>query len=124
LDHDRPTTLPRVGYFTPVYSGPEAQQALGRAVRRGTLSDTEQYLVYMAGTIEEQVAAAMDTKLACIAEMTGNFFNLLELDTAKVHLGSTFRTKDQVLADSELDTAQFQAVDDDDEPKAEDPTDE
>jgi hypothetical protein len=124
LDHDRPTTLPRVGYFTPVYSGPEAQQALGRAVRRGTLSDTEQYLVYMAGTIEEQVAAAMDTKLACIAEMTGNFFNLLELDTAKVHLGSTFRTKDQVLADSELDTAQFQAVDEDDEPKAEDPTDE
>ena len=117
LDHDRPHTRPRVGYFTPVYSGPEAQQALGRAVRRGTLSDTYQYLVYLAGTIEEQVAAAMDVKLGCIAELTGNFFNMLNLDSAVTHAGTTFRSESQVLADAENERSQFYNVDDDDEGK-------
>jgi len=108
LDHDSPATLPRVGYFTPVYSGPEAQQALGRAVRRATLSDTYQFLVYLKGTVEEtHVAPAMDKKLKSIASFTKNFFNLMSMDNFQ-HTGSVnLRTAEQAAKDAELEESQL-----------------
>ena len=108
LDHCEPHLLPRVGYFTPVYSGPEAQQALGRAVRRATLSDTHQFLVYMRGTIEEShVAPMMDSKLKCIAQFTGNFFNLMTLD-GPTHVGTvSIRSAQQAAQDAESEDSQL-----------------
>lgn len=117
LDHSRPHLLPRVGYFTPVYSGPEFKQALGRTVRRTTLSDTEQFLVYLRDTIEEtHVAPIVDSKLACIATITENTFNMIDLATAQHHHISTMlRTKEQVLADAEKEEAQFTSPSEDEE---------
>lgn len=108
LDHDSPDTLPRVGYFTPVYSGPEAQQALGRAVRRATLSDTYQFLVYLKDTVEAtHVAPAMDKKLKSIASFTKNFFNLMSLDNYE-HTGSVnLRTAEQAALDAESEESQL-----------------
>ncbi len=108
LDQCRPELLPRVGYFTPSYSGPEFKQALGRTIRRATVSDVEQYMCYMQGTVEEyHVAPAVDRKLKCIAAITGNIFNIIDLDTA-VKTNHKYRTKDEVLQDAESIESQFQ----------------
>ncbi len=69
---DIPTvpTRPRYTVLTPVYSGIEMIQGLGRGPRLTSLSDTEQTVIYYRGTIEEEVAAVYKTKLKCIAKTT------------------------------------------------------
>lgn len=119
LDQDKPTLRPRVGFFTPSYSGPEFQQALFRLIRRCTLSDVMQFLVYLRGTIEEtHVAPKVDANLKCLAAITGAQFSLLDLDTAPRHEAAKFRTIEEIMADAESDAARVEnveIVDDDDD---------
>jgi hypothetical protein len=123
LDQDKPHLRPRVGFFTPSYSGPEFQQALFRLIRRCTLSDVMQFLVYLRGTIEEtHVAPKVDANLKCLAAITGAQFSLLDLDTAPRHEAAKFRTIEEILADAESEEARVENIeligdgdDDDDE---------
>lgn len=108
LDHNRPHLWPRVGYFTPCVSGVEFQQALGRLVRRTTLSDTRQYMVYMRDTVEEYfVAPLVDKKLKCISTITNNTFNLMNMDTAPKIVHNPLRTDLEVIADAQNDESQL-----------------
>lgn len=112
LDQCRPELRPRVGYFTPSYSGPEFKQALGRTIRRATVEDVYQYMCYMRGTVEEShVAPLVDRKLKCIAAVTGNVFNIIDLDTA-TKVNHVYRTKTQAEQDAEDLDSQFQSYQD------------
>jgi hypothetical protein len=111
LDQNKPNLLPRLGLFTPTYSGPEFKQALGRLVRRTTLSDTYQYMCYMKDTVEEHhVAPSIDKKMKCIAEITRSNFNIIDLDESK-RVEYKFRTAEEVLADADNESSQFAAED-------------
>lgn len=111
LDHDKPELLPREVDVTPTYSGPEFKQALGRCVRRATLSDTFQWMCYMKGTVEEEhVAPLIDSKLKCIASFTGSNFNIVDLDTCDKHVHK-FRTKEEAIKDADNEDAQFTGPD-------------
>lgn len=80
FDRNKETLLPREGLFTPVYSGKEFQQVLGRLVRRVSLSDAVQRICMMKGTVEEfHVAPILDEKLKCIAEITNRNFDVIDL---------------------------------------------
>ena len=112
LDQSQPHLRPRVGLFSPSYSGPEFKQALGRTIRRATLEDVYQYMVYMKGTVEEyRVAPAIDTKLKCLAEVTKSAFNLIDLDTC-VKTEHKYRSKEQAAADADSEISQLQDYDD------------
>jgi hypothetical protein len=116
LDQCTPDLLPRVGYFTPSYSGPEFKQALGRTIRRATVEDVYQYMCYMRGTVEEyHVAPLVDRKLKCIAAVTGNVFNIFDMDTC-AKLTHKYRTTEEAKQDAEDIDSQFQSY--------QDPTDE
>ena len=108
LDHWRKDLRPREGYFTPTYSGPEFQQALGRLPRRLTLSDTYQYIVGMLGTIEEtHVMPLIDKKLQCIAEITNSDYSLINFHLAKVDDTMRVRDKSQAEKDAEDEKTQI-----------------
>ena len=93
LDRSAESLLPREGIFTPVYSGKEFQQVLGRLVRRQSLSDANQFICMMAGTVEEHhVVPILDEKLKCIAEITNRNFDIVDLLTRSVD-GLLTRTK-------------------------------
>ena len=112
LDQDKPSLRPRVGYFSPSYSGPEFKQALGRTIRRGTLENVYQYMVYMADTVEEyRVAPAIDTKMKCLSEVTKSTFNIIDLDTCE-KIKHRYRSSEQAIQDAESDSAQLQDYDD------------
>lgn len=114
LDHWREGLLPRVGFFTPVYSGPEFAQALGRAVRRKTLSDTRQYIVGMQGTVEEtHVMPLIDKKLQCIAEITASDYSLIDFHKAEL-VDHKLRTVEEAERDSEDEKTQLYNVGDTD----------
>lgn len=53
FDRNKESLLPREGLFTPVYSGKEFQQVLGRLVRRASIADAIQRICMMRGTVEE-----------------------------------------------------------------------
>lgn len=108
LDQCRPDLRPRVSYLTPSYSGPEFKQALGRTIRRATVSDVFQYMCYMKGTVEEyHVAPLVDRKLKCIATITGSAFNIVDLDTA-TKVEHVYRSKDEAIKDADEIESQFQ----------------
>lgn len=114
LDDCGPNTRPRVGFFSPVYSGPEFKQALGRAVRRTTRTDTRQYIVYLKDTIEEwHVAPLVDKKLKCIATITNNKFSIIDLTNPSPKGQAHLRTEMEVLEDSNNPESQFHATDSD-----------
>ena len=107
LDHNKPSLLPRESYLTPTFNGPEVKQAMGRGLRRTTLSDIYQYVCFMRGTVEETVAQYLDTKFKCIDAITNNSFNIIDLDTCakSVH---RYRTKEEIEKDADSDEAQLQ----------------
>jgi len=109
LDHNAPHLLPREVLVTPSYSGPEFKQALGRCVRRTTLSDTHQYMCYMKDTVEsDHVAPLIDRKMKFISAITQSTFNIIDLDTT-TYKEYKFRTQDEILRDAEEETAQLTA---------------
>lgn len=105
LDCNKPSLLPRQGLFTPVYSGKEFQQVLGRLVRRASIADADQLICMMAGTVEEfHVAPILDEKLKCIAEITNRNFDIVELlqrSAPAAHV--EVRSKIQAELDAEVD---------------------
>lgn len=67
LDQWKPELRPRVGFFTPVYSGTGLKQCLGRLLRRYTCSDVNQYIVCLQGTVEEMfVLPVIEEKLKAL----------------------------------------------------------
>ena len=109
LDHSADYLLPRVGYFTPTYSGPEFKQALGRLERRMTLSDTYQYIVGMVGTIEEtHVMPLIDKKLQCIATLTNADKEIINFHKAKVV--RLIRSIQEAVEDSDKDDARVENI--------------
>lgn len=129
LDHCRSDLLPRIGYFTPTYSGPEFKQALGRLPRRFTLSDTYQYIVGMVGTIEEShVLPAIDLKLRCLAKVTNADYDIINtIATAevleRVNLG-TIRDEKTAIAESDNEDTQIQSIGESDKEDTEEDEDE
>lgn len=69
LHQHRPEVKRRCTFAAPTYSAIEIVQGLGRVPRITSWSDTEQAVVFYAGTIEEQVAAKMDIKLRSLREV-------------------------------------------------------
>lgn len=105
FDRDKEFLLPREGLFTPVYSGKEFQQVLGRLVRRASLSDAIQRICMMRNTVEEfHVAPILDEKLKCIAEITNRNFDIIDLlarETPAEH--AIVRDESQASVDAEND---------------------
>lgn len=62
--HDLNGTHPRLALISPTWSALDLRQALGRVHRAGGRSKSIQRILYAAGTIEEQVAAALESKLS------------------------------------------------------------
>lgn len=117
LDQCKPSLLPRRGYFTPTYSGPEFKQALGRLPRRLTLSDTYQFIVGMRNTIEEShVIPAISEKLRCLSSVTNSDYDIMESITdyellASLPSNTRLRTLEEAVND-ENDEAQLHAISD------------
>lgn len=65
-------TRPRKLYSAPTYSAIDMVQVLGRCPRLTSLSDTEQYLLFFKGTVEEDVEAICSNKLRCLSKVTRN----------------------------------------------------
>lgn len=65
-------TRPRITRITPVWSAIEAVQGVGRVPRLTSLSDTLQWLIYFAGTVEERQARVMGMKLHCLTKVVRN----------------------------------------------------
>lgn len=119
LDQHSETLLPREGYYTPTYSGPEFKQALGRLPRRLTKSDTYQYIVGMRGTIEEtHVIPAISEKLRCLASVTSSDYDIMEEITdidilSQASARAKLRTLEEAMSD-DSDEAQLLNISDHD----------
>lgn len=62
-------TRQRVCFVSTTYSAFELVQGLGRCPRLTSLSDTPQTILFYSGTIEEQVAYIVSTKLKCLRKV-------------------------------------------------------
>lgn len=62
-------TQSRELYCAPTYSAIELVQALGRCPRLTSLSNTNQFLIFFRGTIEEKVEAKSRMKLRCLSKV-------------------------------------------------------
>jgi len=103
LHHDKPSLLPREGYFTPPFNGKEGAQALGRLPRRTSLSDSLQYIMMMRGTVEEyHVAPVFDNKLKCLGEFTNRKLSFTDLWN---HDATPAQVKLRNLVEAERDAA-------------------
>lgn len=60
---------PRINFVAPTYSAIELVQGLGRCPRLTSLSDTEQVLLFYAGTVEQDVASVVSQKLRCLSKV-------------------------------------------------------
>lgn len=69
IEEDIPNcpTRPRKNIVAPTYSAIELVQGLGRCPRLTSLSDTEQTLLFYAGTIEDEIADIVSEKLRCLS---------------------------------------------------------
>jgi len=80
LEHCDDSCLPREGRYPVIYNGKEWVQALGRAHRRNSISDTYQYIYILLDTIEfEHVGPVLDRKLQCLGEATTKKDDLFSL---------------------------------------------
>lgn len=71
LDKDKDFLLDRHGLFTPIYSGKQFKQALGRLIRRRSVADALQETLMLKGTTEEwHVAPILDGKLRSMAKFS------------------------------------------------------
>lgn len=68
-DIDKVPIRPRRLFAAPTYSAIEIVQGLGRCPRLTSLSDTEQFLVFYTGTIEDDVADIVSKKLRCLSKV-------------------------------------------------------
>lgn len=72
LHHHKPKNKrQRVVILPPVWNSEELVQVLGRAHRVNSESCTRQYILWYAGTVEQDVAAAVKKKCASLTEVTG-----------------------------------------------------
>lgn len=86
----------RISLICPTYNPVHLKQTMGRIYRSGSLSIPINFLVYAAGTIEQQVAAKVNYKIKAID--TINTGDLIDEDIFKVIEGkSIFKTKRQFL---------------------------
>lgn len=104
---------PREVYLPPVWNAEEMVQVLGRAHRINSSSTTYQYIMWYAGTIEEDVAEKVKKKCTALKEVVGKRedwtkFFLGEKDAMDVRRGAF---KDEELSKEERD----EFDDDDDE---------
>ena len=128
LDQSNSNLLPRIGFFTPTYSGAEFRQALGRCLRRFTLSDVVQYIVGIRGTVEEtHVLPLIEEKLKCLARVTDTDYDivntLMNPEVLEKYKLGDLRTAEQAKADAENLDTQIQIIDDTEEGTSEDDED-
>ena len=116
FEHSDDRQAPRIGRYTPIYNAKEFVQALSRAPRRNSISDTIQYICLLAGTLEEtHVAPRLDKKLQSLgaglsSSTKDDIFNsLLELSASdfkkKVHVPA--RSLEQAKIDADNDDSQL-----------------
>lgn len=67
--HDLHGNHPRVSLLSPNYSAREMKQALGRIPRDGGMSKCMQYIIFAAGTVEEEACNSVRKKLENIATL-------------------------------------------------------
>ena len=125
FEHSDSRQAPRVGFYTPIYNAKEFVQALGRAPRRNSISDTIQYICLLKGTLEEtHVAPKLDIKLQSLGAGLSNstkddiFSSLLELSAhqLKQKVITTVRDLTQASLDAEKDESQIHIdINDEDE---------
>lgn len=60
---------PRKNFVAPTYSGIELVQGLGRCPRLTSLSETEQFLLFYGGTVEDGVSRIVSAKLRCLSRV-------------------------------------------------------
>jgi hypothetical protein len=68
LHHDRESTKPRHIILPPTWSAIDLSQALGRAHRITTISETVQEVLWYGGTIEDVVKVKVELKMKCLRE--------------------------------------------------------
>lgn len=116
LPHADARTTPRVGWFSPIYSGKEFTQAFGRLPRRVSISDTYQYCCVLNGTIESQhVAPILDKKLQAAGAFTSKKTDIMAaLTDLFIEQKATFIMNREFGAGAvrDLDTARKQAIED------------
>ena len=114
LEHVNGRGQPRRGYFSPIYSGKEFTQFLGRFPRRNSDSDTQQFVCLMANTIEsDHVAPILDRKLATLGEFSTRKTDLATLLTqSDIALDKTKALSDKLATVRTLEQAQKQAHED------------
>lgn len=125
FEHSDERQAPRIGRYTPAYNSREFAQALFRAPRRNSISDTIQYICLLRGTLEEtHVAPKLDIKLQSLGAGLSNstkddiFSSLLELSAhqLKQKVLTTVRDLTQASKDAEKDESQIHIdINDEDE---------
>lgn len=125
FEHCDDQQAPRIGRYTPVYNSREFAQALFRAPRRNSISDTIQYICLLKGTLEEtHVAPNLDIKLQSLGAGLSNstkddiFSALLNLtaEQLKHRAAVSVRSLDQASLDAEKDESQIHIdINDEDE---------
>lgn len=88
-----PKARPRRVTIPPTYHAIELAQMLGRCARLTSCSDTEQEIIWIAGTVEDKVAAKVATKLRCLQEAI----------VAKEQFGSLFSREDEESPEEETE---------------------
>lgn len=110
-DHTRGITLPREVWSSPIYSGQEFTQVLGRCPRRNSISNTRQFVCGMRGTIEsEHVIPILDNKLQAAGEFVSRKTDLTRA-LAELFLKSPDTFKKTTFADGKIRSAEQAAVD-------------
>lgn len=71
LHHVSKSARQRVTLISPTFNAKSHLQVLGRTHRNGALTDSLQYIVVGAGTVEESVVAAVDKKCQLMAQLHG-----------------------------------------------------
>jgi len=116
LPHADARTTPRVGWFSPIYSGKEFTQAFGRLPRRVSISDTYQYCCVLDGTIEsEHVAPILDNKLQAAGAFTSKKTDIMAaLTDLFIDKKADFMMKREFGRGTirDIDTARKQAIED------------
>lgn len=80
LHHTAAAARQRVSLISPTFNAKSHLQVLGRTHRNGALTDSLQYIVVGAGTVEESVVAAVDKKCQLMAQLHGLEYEKLSED--------------------------------------------
>ena len=80
LHHCKPGAAQRVSLISPTFNAKSHIQVLGRTHRNGALTDSIQYVVVGADTVEEAVVQALDRKCQLMATLHGIEYQKLNQD--------------------------------------------